>query len=106
MKKLNILLLAIVCILLFSCDKKPYACFTYSSATDTIFVNQDVFFDAEYCSRNVDQVGWEFSDGWWYKNNLEIIHVFTSPGTHIVELKVWNTKMAYDEEWTTVTVYP
>ena len=92
MKKGFVLLLFVAgmgCMLLQSCAKRPFACFSTDVEIDSIRVNEPVVFSA-YCSDNTSEYFWEFYDGDSVEFGPVVTQTFKDTGQTEVKLLTTN----------------
>ncbi|MDW8273666.1 MAG: hypothetical protein RMJ53_05500 [Chitinophagales bacterium] len=88
MSKCKYIPLLITTMLLTSCGKMPYACFTVSEKEDSVPVNKPVIFNA-YCSDNAKEYFWSFpNDSVAY--TAIVTYTFREIGKKKVSLMVGN----------------
>ncbi|UPT66106.1 MAG: PKD domain-containing protein [Sphingobacteriales bacterium JAD_PAG50586_3] len=90
-----LILLSIPVFLLSACKKKPAACIS----TDTIqaSVNEPITFSS--CSDNADRLEWNMGDGNTF-TYYTVAYAYTTPGTYIVTLTVFNDNDENSDEVT------
>jgi PKD repeat protein len=90
-----LLLLAIPVFLFASCKPKPAACI--SSDFIQVQVNDPITFSS--CSDNADRLEWNMGDGTTFTYHT-VSYAYTTPGTYIVTLTVFNDNDENSDEVT------